>query len=106
MYTAKIINVDKNTYHTTGEPFIDVEVAIVSPKGQTVETRKYAYPADITDKEIKADVQKMLDTFHLEIEQAAKNKVLDDKNAAIDATIASIKTDTIFEATPAKKKKK
>lgn len=91
MYTAKIIDIKKDVYQFSQEPFINVEVAILNEDGDSVEIKKYAYKADTTEEEITADLEKMLDTYELELAQAEEQKASTELHAKADATIEALK---------------
>jgi hypothetical protein len=98
MYTAKIIEIKKDMYQFSQEPFIDVTVAILNDSGESVEVKKFAYKADTTEAEITADLEKMLDTYVLELAQAEEQKVSNELNAKADATIEALKDAEISNA--------
>ncbi len=100
MFTAKIIDIKKDVYQFSQEPFLDVEVAILDAEGETLETKKFAYKADTSEEEITADIEKMLDTYALEIDQAKAQEADVELNKKADATIEAMK-DAEFVA-PAK----
>lgn len=96
MYTAKIVDIKKDVYQFSGEPFLNVEVAIVNDQGATVETRKYAYFASTTEDEIVADLEHMLETYKADLDQAEKQKEQTELAAKADATIEAL-TDAEIE---------
>lgn len=91
MFTAKIVEIKKDVYQFSQEPFLDVEVAILNSEGEVVETKKFAYKADTTEAEITADLEHMLSTFVLEISQAEEQKASVELHAKADATIDAMK---------------
>lgn len=105
MYTAKIIDIKKDVYQFSQEPFIDVEVAILNEKEEVVDTKKFAYKADTTEDEITADLEKMLDTYELELAQAEAQKESAELHAKADATIEALKDAEISAPEPVEPKK-
>jgi hypothetical protein len=98
MFTAKIIDIKKDVYQFSQEPFIDVEVAILNADEEVVETKKFAYKADTTEDEITADLEKMLDTYELELSQAEEQKASAELHAKADATIEALQDAEIVPA--------
>ena len=91
MFTAKILAIVKDVYQFSQEPFLDVEVAILNADGEVVETKKFAYKIDMTEAEITADLENMLKTYVVEVEQAELQKESIEKNAKADETIEALK---------------
>ncbi len=58
--TATVTGTRRDKLAKTGEGFIEVEVTYTL--GETVEVRKYAYPLESTEAEIKADIKRQLET--------------------------------------------
>lgn len=105
MYTAKIISIKKDVYQFSQEPFIDVEVAILNDKGKVVEKRKFGYKADTSEADITADLEKMLETHVLELEQAEAEKATLELNAKADKTIEALQDAEIEMPEPKPTKK-
>lgn len=91
MFTAKILEIKKDVYQFSQEPFLDVEVAILNAESEVVETKKFAYKIDMTEAEITADLETMLKTYVVEVEQAELQKESIEKNAKADETIEALK---------------
>lgn len=91
MFTAKIIDIKKDVYQHSQEPFLDVEVAILNDEGETVETKKYAYSIDTTEDMIVADVEKMLTLYKEEALTAEDEKAKAELHAKADETIDALK---------------
>lgn len=93
MYSAKIVEVKKDVYQFSQEPFIDVEVAILDLDNDNTEVarKKFAYKADTSQEDIENDLQNMLATFSLELEQAEAQKASVELNAKADETIEALK---------------
>ena len=91
MFTAKIIDIKKDVYQSTQEPFLDVEVSILDENGDIVDTRKYAYKIDTTKEAITADLEKMLETYIIELAQEADQKALLEISKKADETIEALK---------------
>lgn len=91
MFTAKIIDIKKDVYEFSQEPFLNVEVSILDASGEVVDTRKFAYKADTTKEEITASLEKMLETYVLELAQAEEQKASLELNAKAEETIEALK---------------
>lgn len=91
MFTAKIKDIKKDVLQATQEPFLDVEVEILNEKGKVAETRKYAYPLGTPAKDIKRDVENMLESYHSDLESKEASKEKDSLHAKADKTIEALK---------------
>ena len=91
MFTAKIIDIKKDVYQFSQEPFLDVTVEILDQESVIVETRKYAYDIEVNEETIKSDVAKMLENYVFEKEELERQKISIEKNAVADSTIEALK---------------
>lgn len=57
--TATITGIKRDIVAKTGEDFIDVEVTFTDEENNT-EVRKYGYPIETTQAQIKADIKQQL----------------------------------------------
>jgi hypothetical protein len=105
MFKAKIIEIKKDVYQFSQEPFLNVEVAILNEKGKKVETRKFAYKADTSEEEIVADLEHMLETYALELSQAEEQKASRELSAKADKTVEALEDAEIEMPEPKPTKK-
>ncbi len=89
MVKAKIINIKRDIYQATQEPFLDVEVEILE-NDEVVDTKKFAYAPDKTEEEIVADLENMLITYKSDKEIGEKSKATMELNAKADETAKAI----------------
>lgn len=103
MHKAKIVKIEKKQIVATGEPFLDVTVEF-RLEGAKVFIKKLGYPVGTTEKEIKADLNKHMQTEVLDREQRAQNVKAEAQDAATDQLINNLEGEEIIatEAKPTK----
>lgn len=99
MFNLKVISISKQTLVETEEMFLDVEFNIIKA-GEDVETgeptqeivaeRRLAFPLDTKPEVVQASLQKYLETFTLEQEQAAARAEVDKANKNADNVISEL----------------
>lgn len=93
MYIAKILEIKPDSY-ANGEAFLDVEIGIFKGKDQ-VAVRKYAVPTDMSEKNIKDMVKKVIDLYNVEAEMAIKDKLKHEKIKLVNDKINKLKGESI-----------
>lgn len=107
MVTATIKSIDTKAIVATGESYLDVEVLIVD--GSKKEVRHLGYPITTGKKEIKKDVEKLLETYQLEKLQREKDEVATAQHANVDTLqdlVGEVVEATEVEEKPTKVAKK
>lgn len=80
----------------TGEEFLDVEVAIIQEgKKKPVEIRKYGYPIETSEKEIKDDIKKCVAEFKRSRAQAEAQAKVDATETKANKIINNLEGTTI-----------
>lgn len=104
MFKLKVISISKQTLVETEEIFLDVEFNILQvgenietgePTEEVVAERRLAFPLSTESKEVKSSLQKYLDTFKLEQEQASARVEVDKANKNADNVISKLKDLTL-----------
>lgn len=93
MYIAKIIDVITDSL-ANGEEFLSVELEIIKDK-KVVDTRKYGFPVDTSEKEIKKEVKKIIDLYNKEAEMAILEAEKEAKKEKVNKTINKLKGESI-----------
>lgn len=86
--TATIVEVTKQSIVKTGERFLEVEIELKDGKKKV--SYKRGYPLETTQKEIAADLKKLVATYQEEKTQAATQAEADKAEAGADATIEAV----------------
>ncbi len=82
-YTSKITDVQKVRHQSTNNNFIKVSFNILNKEKEVVETRHIGFSPTTTSDEIKADVEKHVETYMLELKQAIVQRELDKEDENI-----------------------
>ncbi|MBI5357059.1 hypothetical protein HZB78_05645 [Candidatus Collierbacteria bacterium] len=83
MYTGRVKNTSKYTLQEDGSRHFDVELEIL--EGEEVkDVRRLSFPLDTSEKEIKEELKKYLETYNSDAELAIKNVASDAREAKAD----------------------
>lgn len=94
MFKLKVKEITPVRHQATGDVFLEVSFDIKEEKpGKdiVVESRKLGFAPDISKAALKAELDKVLDTYNLEQEQKAVQKEQD----AQDEHVASLRTELV-----------
>ncbi len=94
-YSIQITSIKPGSNLQTGERFLDVEAQILDKAGEVVTTKRFGYPMNTSEEEIRADLAKALETFAAEVEynnsaEAEKAKQVEEENQHADELAESL----------------
>lgn len=96
MFNLKVISITKQTLVETEEMFLDVEFNIIKTDEadenppSIVAERRLAFPLDTKPEVVQASLQKYLETFTLEQEQAVARAEVDKAQKNADNVISEL----------------
>lgn len=91
MFSLKIIDIKREMHIASQKAFLDVEVSVLNEKGKFVETRKFAYDLETTEKTIKSDLERFLKDYQGDFDRREENKEADEIVAKADKTAKALK---------------
>lgn len=86
MFTGKVVATNKDIINNQ----IVVEVAVLKD-GKEIERRKFGFPYETTEKELRSELDKFIKLYNDEYKQSLVQKEIDKKDKNADKVINSVK---------------
>ncbi len=89
-YKGKIKSIKKYDSQADNKTYLDVEIGIIDAEGKEFETRRLSFPLNTPEKEIEAEVKKVVSTYGHDKKLAAESAKVEAAHREADNAIKNL----------------